>query len=399
MMMHLKRLKRRAAATAFSVGLIGLFAEMPYVAAATGDVQDFSIHQHGQTPRALGMGNAFVGVADDFGAMFYNPAGLARLPEGQTNLELIHAGLDTKFPGFFSDIDRVSKTNNISEMVQLLESNYGNHFSARVGALNAYLVRPRWGLALLPVDLTLELRVAQSVGPQLQVVAHQDTTLAYARGWNIAVDGGKLSMGATAKAIYRGYFNKSISAIELAFDSNILKAEDAAEGMTVDGDLGLLYTPQIPSSGFFSFLKYAKPTFGATVRNIADYGFTSNFHVIDKYSREPNRLERRFDVGSMYELPDWWLWRSRLMLDIRDMGHTNFTLRKGLHMGAEFLWKVKSWFQGGWRVGVNQGYFTAGFNGDFAMFRLDLVTYAQEVGTTDTPKATRIYMAKMSLDF
>jgi len=33
------------------------------------------------------------------------------------------------------------------------------------------------------------------------------------------------------------------------------------------------------------------------------------------------------------------------------------------------------------------------------MFRLDLVTYAQEVGTTDTPKATRIYMAKMSLDF
>ena len=154
-MMHLTRSKRPFAASVLSVCLVvGLFVDGPCAVAATGDVQDFSIHQHGQTPRALGMGNAFVGVADDFGAMFYNPAGLARLPEGQTHLELIHAGLDTKFPGFFNDIDRVSKTNNISEMVQLLESNYGNHFSARIGALNAYLVRPRWGLALIPVDLT-----------------------------------------------------------------------------------------------------------------------------------------------------------------------------------------------------------------------------------------------------
>ncbi|MDX9730744.1 MAG: hypothetical protein RBT63_03145, partial [Bdellovibrionales bacterium] len=70
-----------------------------------------------------------------------------------------------------------------------------------------------------------------------------------------------------------------------------------------------------------------------------------------------------------------------------------------LHMGAEFLWKIRSWYQGGWRVGLNQGYFTAGFNGDFAMFRLDLTTYAQEVGTSTNPKATRVYMAKMSLDF
>ena len=32
--------------------------------------------------RPLGMGNAFVAVADDFNSLFYNPAGLARLKFG-----------------------------------------------------------------------------------------------------------------------------------------------------------------------------------------------------------------------------------------------------------------------------------------------------------------------------
>ncbi len=366
---------------------------------ATGDVKDFTIHQHGVSTRALGMGDAFVAAVDDYSAIFYNPAALARLEQPQMNLELLHAGVDTKLPKFIEDIGRVSESNDVNQMTDLLEQNYGNHFSARLGLLNAYWARPKWAIAFIPIDLSLEMRVAQTVGPQLQLVARQDTTLAYARAWNVETNSGKLSLGATAKSVYRGYFNKSIMAVELAFDSNLLKPEDAAEGLTFDADLGVLYTMDVPTSGFFKFLKYMKPTFGATVRNVVDYGFTTNLHLLDKNSIEPDRMQRRFDVGSMFELPDWWIWRTRFAADIRDIGHENWTFGKGTHLGAEFLWKVKSWFQGGWRVGINQGYFTAGFNGDFAAFRLDLVTYAQEVGTSSSPKAARIYMGKMSLDF
>lgn len=367
--------------------------------AATGDVKDFSIHQQFVSPRALGMGNAFIAVSDDISAVLYNPAGLVRIPEPQINLSLIQAGIDSKYPQFVGDIDAAAKSNDVARMTSFLESNYGNHFSARISPLNVFWARPRWGVAIIPMDLNLEMRVAQTIGPQLQVVAHADTTVAYARAWKVHHSGGKTSLGATAKAIYRGYLNKSVSAIELAFDSNILKTEDAAEGLALDADIGLLHSPDVPSSGFFSFLEYMRPTFGLVVRNVGDYGYIANFHAIEKSSIEPDRLQRRFDVGSMYELPDWWIWKTRFALDVRDIGHENWTFRKGLHMGAEFLWKIRSWWQGGWRIGVNQGYFTAGFNGDFAMFRLDVVTYAQEVGTSETPKATRIYMAKASLDF
>ncbi len=383
--------------------LLGLLSSTIFIGSvsegATGDVKDFTIHQQGVSVRALGMGNAFTAAVDDYSAIFYNPAALAFIEEPVMNLELLHAGVDSKLSGFVGEVGTVSSSNDVSAMTALLEKNYGNHYSARLGLLNVHWARPNWAFAFIPMDLAMEIRVAQSVGPQLQLVARQDTTLAYGRGWKIALNGGKLAVGATAKTVYRGYLNKSINAVELAFDSNIMKVEDAMEGLTFDLDLGVMHTPDVPTKGFFKFLSYMKPTFAITARNIADYGFKTNMHLIDKNSKEPDHLQRRLDLGSMFELPDWWIWKTRLAADLRDIGHENFTVGKGAHLGAEFLWKVKSWFQGGWRVGVNQGYFTAGFNGDFAAFRLDLVTYAQEVGTSNEPKAARIYMGKMSLDF
>src|ERR1035437_432241 len=37
-------------------------------------------------PRAIGMGEAFAGVADDVNALYYNPAGLAYVPDKEFTL-------------------------------------------------------------------------------------------------------------------------------------------------------------------------------------------------------------------------------------------------------------------------------------------------------------------------
>ena len=62
-------------------------------------IKDFRIYQQYQSTRALGMGNAFTAVSDDYACLFYNPAGLARLEEGQLNLS-IGASADTKMKAF-----------------------------------------------------------------------------------------------------------------------------------------------------------------------------------------------------------------------------------------------------------------------------------------------------------
>ena len=62
--------------------------------------------------------------------------------------------------------------------------------------------------------------------------------------------------------------------------------------------------------------------------------------------------------------------------------------------------KVARWFQGGWRLGMSQGfggdYMTAGFTGRIAAFQLDLATYADEYGPGSVKKAPRKYMASIA---
>lgn len=363
--------------------------------ANAGQVIDFTIPQYYVGPRMLGMGNAFVGLADDYNALLYNPAGLARLEEGQVNLG-IGAGVDSKFQKFYSDIKSTSGSDNTQDMVNLLQANYGNYYNARA-TIGGFWARPKWGFAIIPVDLSMTLAIHQLGGGALDLIANQDTTIAYGRGWDVHwFSRDRLSFGFTGKLIYRGYYNKQIQAGDLAINSDLMRAQDAQEGLTFDGDFGILYSMKVSNT---SFMRFMRPSIGFTVRNIADYGFTTNMHVIDKQSGQAPSLGRRYDVGTAWELPDWWIFKVRALADVRDIGAENFTLKKGSHLGAEFLWKIRSWWQGGWRIGANQGYFTAGFTGKLGIFNLDLATYAEEMGSSETPTASRRYVLKAALDW
>ncbi|MBK7961582.1 MAG: hypothetical protein IPK04_10540 [Bdellovibrionales bacterium] len=68
-----------------------------------------TIHHQYVSPRALGMGNAFVAVANDYNALFYNPAGLARLENGEVNLSMDFGATDS-FSAFAKDVSNAAKT-------------------------------------------------------------------------------------------------------------------------------------------------------------------------------------------------------------------------------------------------------------------------------------------------
>ena len=86
-------------------------------------------------------------------------------------------------------------------------------------------------------------------------------------------------------------------------------------------------------------------------------------------------------------------------MDVRDIGHPLFSLKKGLHVGFEFDWTVASWWKGHYNVGLSQGFWTAGLGAEFAWFNLNVVSYAEDVGPYNFPKESRIYMARFNLDF
>jgi hypothetical protein len=136
------------------------------------------------------------------------------------------------------------------------------------------------------------------------------------------------------------------------------------------------------------------------LRNVLDYGFGQSFRMIQKdpTTNPPEKLYRVLDVGSKFELPRMWIFGTRAAVDIRDIMHPNFSMRKGFHAGMEFDWRITSWWKGAWRFGVNEGYPTFGLSALFSIFNLDFVTYGEDIGYFGSPKENRMYMLKLNID-
>lgn len=379
-----------------------LLACLIFISQSDAAVVDFKIHEQFVSPRVMGMGGAFSAVADDHTALFYNPAGLARREDGRVNLYLLKGTIGGDILGLMKNVGDASEgASPVDAIGNVLQELYGSSYHGRISMLGGFWVRPNWGIAFIPFDTSLDMYIRRQMGPQINLVARQDSTLVY--GWGRDFDWfGKhrFSLGASAKVLNRFYYGDGLQGMDLADDSNIMKTSDMSEGLTADIDVGTLFTPRLPTEGWLSWFRLAKPTFSLVVRNLVDHGYLANLHMASPDSKSPPKLGRRIDIGSSWEYPAFWgLFQARGVMDIRNIGHENWSFFKGFHLGAELLWEVGSWLKGSYSLGLNQGYLTAGLAGHFIWFHLDLVTYGEEVGTSAIRKENRNWMLKMSMDF
>lgn len=342
----------------------------------------------------MGMGNAQVAVADDESAMFFNPAGLKQIKEPTISL-FIKGGANPDILDLADDIDKAG--DDAQAINDVIVANYDKSYSARAPSIGFIWARPDWSVAFIPADVSVNVSMDQAVGPAINLTAYQDTTLAFAKAWNIkSVSYGNLDWGVTAKAIYRAHLDRIVDIASIQNDK-VLEAEDSNEGLTVDFDLGVMWKAPEATSGFWS---YAKPQAGLVVRNVLDYGYLSNMGIYaDDKQGDPADLQRVIDVGTAFKLPNWWIWDSKLAIDVRDILHDNWTIEKGIHAGIEFNWEMFSWWKGGWRAGINQGYYTAGFTGQISVFKLELATFGREMGTSSNKVEDRVYMFTTSVNF
>ena len=346
--------------------------------------------------RANGMGGAFTAVADDNTAIFYNPAGISQLEDGESNW-FIKLDADPEIQDFYSEIDEADDetddmTDEVTDISNTIQSRYGSHYSVRAPSLGFMWARPSWGMAFIPVDLSIDMGLHRSVGPSVNLTAIQDSTFAFTKNWKIKKwhKHGTFNVGVTAKAIYRLNVDEIVDVATIALSDKIFDIEDAKEGMTVDADVGFLWKGPWQSYN---------PSAALVIKNIGDYGYFANFGLIGEGTGKPENLHRTIDFGYAMDLPSWWVWSSKVAFDVRDVLHPNWNLQKGFHLGVEFIWEVASWFRGGWRAGLNQGYWTAGFTGEFGIFKLDLASYGEEVGIEEAKIENRRFMMTMSLDF
>ncbi|MEK6628148.1 MAG: hypothetical protein AABY53_05940 [Bdellovibrionota bacterium] len=195
--------------------------------------------------RTLGMGNAFTAVADDYSLIMYNPAGFARKKHNEIQLSLLGAGVSAKTLTVASDIQKASDTvgtdaQKAQAISEVLEKYYGQSLGGKVQALEFFWVRNGWGVALLPLDLTIDMSIHKQLGPALDLNVKGDTTMAFGYGREIMKN---VDAGITFKYLHRVSVEEVVPAFELATDPNVLSDKRFREGTKLDFDLGFMWRP------------------------------------------------------------------------------------------------------------------------------------------------------------
>ncbi|NTV53553.1 MAG: OmpA family protein [Candidatus Firestonebacteria bacterium] len=193
-----------------------------------------------QGMRPMAMGGAFVAVADDENALFYNPAGLARLTYWRFTLPYFMLGTDTHsfdqaqfWAGHYGEF---SKFPNVSPETASALANTRIH-GVTEGSWK--YIGPHFGLGMwLTTDDLLTTSAILVPQAHWDVQAALVENMSFSWGWDIP-HFGYLAVGSSLKATQREVSNQTHNALELA-DLKGMGAETQWGGGT---DLGLMYMP------------------------------------------------------------------------------------------------------------------------------------------------------------
>src|SRR4030067_3310981 len=165
--------------------------------------------------RPLGMGNAFITVADDENPLFYNPAGLNDV-QGLGGVEILNPLIEFSQVGLdayndFKDID----SDNVTEVTDLLGDYIGERFSLRTSFFPSIIFH-NFGIgALGQVSFSGEVR--NRVNPQVIVDGKADVGGVAGIAYGFLEK--KVQVGVALKFIQRQRFQKTYYATDIA-DTN-----------------------------------------------------------------------------------------------------------------------------------------------------------------------------------
>lgn len=319
--------------------------------------------------RPLGMGNAFVAVADDYNALFYNPAGLARLKSWDG--ELFNPTVEVS-QNMLSFIDKAGDLSgggmdSTVAMLDLLEEQSGKVQHFGIG-LTPHLIFNGFGFGIgLEMAGTMMFTrypsVAIDLGPRLIA------PISYAR--NFLED--RLSVGMSLKFVMRGGVNHEFSIQDIeAFSSKSdnatgPKLDDFVEGGSgVGADVGILFTP----------IKTMEPTLGLSITDLGGTPY-EKIDVSGEAVRAPAARLPSVNVGLSVKPIQTTGTYLMTTMDVHSANQP-FSFSKKFNVGLEY--GVGSVLK--LQTGLHQGYLSAGMQVDVGLLNLKLVTYTEELGVS-----------------
>jgi hypothetical protein len=329
--------------------------------------------------RPLGMGNAYLALADDANALWYNPAGLTQVKGVHFDLFNFTGGVDSA-----NTLDRVYSA--------VFQGNYSGLISPSQEFLrfnaNPTFVCPYFGFMLFD-NMQGMFNIQELSLPTADIYAVNDfgALMAFA----VPV-GDYLSFGASVRAFERTGVDTTLSPQQLIAELGVPSSNFtnsvynylqglAGTGYGIGLNLGMLLKVPMPS-------KTNRLQFGATVE---DVGNTTIHRISGGYLPY---IPMTYNFGAAFT--NYLSKDSQLNFtaDYRDAFST-VPLFEQVHLGAEFRIRYMSF-----RAGYYEAYPTFGFGLETPVHtRINLLTYAVEEGSARWQDGQRIYMAQLIIGF
>lgn len=330
--------------------------------------------------RALAMGGAYVTAVNDETSLFTNPAGLGKVRDLFFTVADPEADMSQELTSIvdFSNADQIFA---VQGLLDTLNANKGKHFHAR-GQVSPSIVVPNFGVGAL-AKWSTDGEV-DTEGTTFNFDYTND--YAFVMGYNFRIWDGIIKLGFNGKLINRVEVHEDFPATS----TGLLMKDIASEGLGVGSDVGLILTAPI---------KYL-PSIGAVLHDVGGTTFTLTDGSINAtQERRPERQKQKLDAGfSIFPILGNGI-RFTLTGEVHDvMTEDEEEMRdimRRVHGGIEF--NIHDFFF--LRGGMNQRYWTAGF--EFASERIQLqgTAYGEEIGTVDEPREDRRYVAKFAIRF
>ena len=325
----------------------------------------------GLSARALGMGNAFTTVVNNGDAIFYNPAGLAKM--GGFNWTIIDPALGINNAESYDEYaDLFEDTEDVNGIINEL---YGDSVTIYGGGKSLFSIG---GLSFGAYGvLDSNFLVNNPAFPNIETAYRVD--YGFVAGWGFELIPQMLDIGIQSRRITRQGGSVPIGVATIAtLDSETIQDELNRNGTGYAFDWGATLT----------FPGALKPTLAFTWRDMGNTSFRASDGAT---APDPVKQEQILGLGFNFETT---LMDIRPAIDYRFLNDSTTQIGKKLNMGVEISFPVIDI-----RAGLHQGYYTLGAGFDVGFFCLDAATYGVELGEYPGQLEDRRYMLQMTFEF
>jgi hypothetical protein len=375
---QLHQLERGGVAVRVLVSIIASLVSV-WLLAGTAARADFTADPHQSMrelyrgARATAMGDAFVSIADDEEALFYNPAGLAGITS--STFQFVNMDLETSGDIVDSTTSSYSQYKNLSgdTLNVLMGKDIYLH-----GNYTPTYVTPNFGMAIL-TDQQLSLVTQNKALPQVELGFQTTNGVQMGYGFklgHVRHSRSEVRLGIGVKFLFRrgGYY-----LLTQRQAANI--SRDEVEqivgnyGTGVGFDLGTQY--------IYHLTRRIQLQAGAAWTEIGGVTFST-----DTAEPLPGNLSAGLSVH--YNFAHM---AAKLAYDMRHINvSTDSRLRN--HFGAEFSIPMFHFY-----TGLNEIYPTFGIGLDFGLVSVTLVSYAEELSTMAGINRERRYLLHLGMGF